>query len=82
VDSHKNGIPIKLKVAIGLIVIGIFMTFNAVGKTTVSLVSHCVDTVMDGFEATAAIREKEKNTGQHVPVVALTAHAVKGYKEA
>jgi len=33
---------------------------------------------MDGFEATAAIREREKRTGAHLPVVALTAHAIKG----
>jgi signal transduction histidine kinase/CheY-like chemotaxis protein len=36
---------------------------------------------MDGFEATARIREMEKATGRHVPVVALTAHALKGYRE-
>jgi len=32
---------------------------------------------MDGFEATAAIREKEKTTGRHLPIVAMTAHAFK-----
>jgi PAS domain S-box-containing protein len=36
---------------------------------------------MDGFEATAAIRGKEKSTGTHVPIVAMTAHAMKGDKE-
>jgi signal transduction histidine kinase/CheY-like chemotaxis protein/HPt (histidine-containing phosphotransfer) domain-containing protein len=36
---------------------------------------------MDGFEATAAIREKEKQTGRRVPIIALTAHAMKGDKE-
>src|SRR5208282_6876617 len=36
---------------------------------------------MDGFEATAAIREKEKHTGGHIPIVAMTAHALKGYQE-
>jgi signal transduction histidine kinase/DNA-binding response OmpR family regulator len=36
---------------------------------------------MDGFEATAAIREKEKETGGHVPIIAVTAHAMKGDKE-
>lgn len=32
---------------------------------------------MDGFEATTAIREKERNTGTYQPIVALTAHALK-----
>jgi CheY-like chemotaxis protein len=36
---------------------------------------------MDGFEATAALREKEKVTGGHLPVVALTAHAMTGDRE-
>ncbi len=36
---------------------------------------------MDGFAATAAIREQEKTTGGHVPIVALTAHAMKGDRE-
>jgi signal transduction histidine kinase/CheY-like chemotaxis protein len=34
--------------------------------------------VMDGFQATAAIREKEKTSGGRVPIVALTAHAMRG----
>jgi len=33
---------------------------------------------MDGFQATAAIREKERITGWHLPIVAMTAHAMKG----
>jgi two-component system, sensor histidine kinase and response regulator len=36
---------------------------------------------MDGLEATAAIREKEKGSGIHQPIVALTAHAMKGDRE-
>jgi len=36
---------------------------------------------MDGFEATIAIREKEKGSGKHVPIVAVTAHAMKGDRE-
>ena len=33
---------------------------------------------MDGFQATAAIREKEKTSGGRVPIVALTANAMRG----
>ena len=36
---------------------------------------------MDGFEATIAIREKEKTSGNHVPIIAMTAHAMVGDKE-
>jgi PAS domain S-box-containing protein len=36
---------------------------------------------MDGLATTAAIREKERATDQHVPVVAMTAHAVAGTRE-
>ncbi len=34
--------------------------------------------VMDGIKTTAKIREREKATGEHVPVVALTAYAMPG----
>jgi signal transduction histidine kinase/CheY-like chemotaxis protein/HPt (histidine-containing phosphotransfer) domain-containing protein len=36
---------------------------------------------MGGFETTAAIREAERETGEHVPIVAMTAHAMKGDRE-
>jgi signal transduction histidine kinase/ligand-binding sensor domain-containing protein/CheY-like chemotaxis protein len=36
--------------------------------------------VMDGLEATRLIRESEKQTGKHLPIVAVTAHAVEGYR--
>jgi CheY-like chemotaxis protein len=36
---------------------------------------------MDGIETTAVIREREKSAGGHMPIVALTAHAMGGDRE-
>ena len=38
--------------------------------------------IMDGFEATAVIRQREtKDHTRHIPIVAMTAHAMKGDRE-
>jgi len=37
---------------------------------------------MNGLEATAAIRRNECAGGRHTPIVAMTAHAIKGDREA
>jgi len=37
--------------------------------------------VMDGFQATAAIRQQESATGKHLPIIAMTAHAMQGDRE-
>src|SRR5271166_1829109 len=37
--------------------------------------------LMDGFAATAAIRQRENATGRHTPIIALTAHVMKGDRE-
>ena len=36
---------------------------------------------MDGFEATASIREQEKSGGKSIPIIARTAHAMVGDRE-
>ena len=36
---------------------------------------------MDGFEATNAIRVRERDSGRRIPILAMTAHAMKGDRE-
>jgi PAS domain S-box-containing protein len=66
------------------------VTVAATGKEALdALEKHSFDVVlmdiqmpeMDGFEATAAIRSREQETGGHIPIVAMTAHAMKGDQE-
>ena len=37
--------------------------------------------LMDGVETTAAIRNREKGNGAHIPIVAMTAHAMAGDRQ-
>ncbi len=37
--------------------------------------------VMDGFETTQTIRRREEASGKHIPIIALTAHAMKGDRD-
>jgi two-component system sensor histidine kinase/response regulator len=37
--------------------------------------------VMDGVQATAAVRQKERISGTHIPIIAMTAHAMEGDRE-
>ena len=70
---------------------GYLVTIASNGREAVDLVSESevFDVVlmdiqmpeMDGFQATAAIREMEKNGTRRTPIVAMTAHAMKGDRE-
>lgn len=54
----------------------------ALRKTTVDLILMDLQMpAMDGFQTTAVIRRDELNTGRHVPIVALTAHAIEGDRQ-
>jgi len=45
-----------------------------------AILMDCQMPEMDGYAATAAIRERERN-GAHIPILALTANAMKGAEE-
>ena len=36
---------------------------------------------IDGFQATAAIRQLEKISGRHIPIIAMTGYAMKGDRQ-
>ena len=66
------------------------VTIASNGKEAVDLLEHqTFDLVlmdvqmpeMDGLEATAVIRQQEEGTERHMPIVALTAHAMIGDRE-
>ncbi len=83
--------PVNQKLAIFLLENeGHTVTVANDGKEAVAaLESHPFDLVlmdvqmpeMDGFEAVAIIRAQERSLGTHTPIIAMTAHAMKGDRE-
>ena len=83
--------PVNQKVATKMLErCGHTVTIAANGREAVAVFGHqpfdlvLMDIqmpVMDGFEATQAIRDLEKGSGRHTPIIALTAHAITGYRE-
>ncbi len=58
------------------------LTVAALEKETFDLVLMDIQMPnMDGFEATSTIREREARTGGHIPIIAMTAHALKDDEE-
>jgi PAS domain S-box-containing protein len=83
--------PVNRKVAIGMVErLGCRIDVAGNGREAVEMLhSASYDLVfmdvqmpvMDGLAATAAIREGEKGTGRHIPIIAMTAHAMMGDRE-
>jgi signal transduction histidine kinase/DNA-binding response OmpR family regulator len=80
--------PVNQKVVLRILEkMGHVPTIAANGREAISvLASHSFDLVfmdvqmpeMDGLAATKRIREGEKQTGLHLPIIAMTAHVMKG----
>jgi len=50
-------------------------------KRYAAVLMDCQMPVLDGFEASSLIRSNEQETGQHIPIIAMTANAMQGDRE-
>ncbi len=83
--------PVNQKLIVRLLEkIGLKADVAGNGAEAVEVFSHrpysavlmdCQMPEMDGFEATAVIRQRDQQTGTHTPIIAVTAHALKGDRE-
>ncbi len=83
--------PVNQKVAMMLLKeLGFSAHVVGSGLEAVEVLNHtpyslilmdCQMPEMDGFEATGAIRKAEVLTGRHIPIIAMTAHAMQGDRE-
>jgi CheY-like chemotaxis protein/HPt (histidine-containing phosphotransfer) domain-containing protein len=83
--------PVNQEVALGLLeVLGVSVDVAENGRCAVEraasahydlVLMDCQMPELDGFAATAAIRARERETGGHLPIVALTANALDGDRE-
>ena len=71
----------KLGYAVDTIGNGAAAVAAADAKSYAVILMDCQMPEMDGFEATAAIRRAELHSGQHIPIIAMTANAMQGDRE-
>ena len=58
------------------------VALNLINENKYDLVlMDCQMPELDGYQATEMLREKEQQTGEHIPVIALTANAMVGDRE-
>lgn len=78
----KLGVQNIQTVANGREAIDALQETERVGGSYTLILMDCQMPEMDGFAATRLLREMEKQTGRHTPVIAMTANAMQGDREA